>query len=160
MRILNIIEDSIVDGTGLRTVIFFAGCPHHCTGCHNPQSWRLDGGVIRSQQELYEIAMDNELAQVTFSGGEPFHQAMELAMLAQQLKQSGKNIWCYTGYTFEYLTSCEHYMPLLQELDVLVDGKFEQNKRDLTLLFRGSSNQRIIDVQKSFASQEVVIAAV
>lgn len=157
MRVLNIIEDSIVDGSGLRTVIFFAGCPHHCEGCHNPESWRFEGGEERSQQELYEIVMSNELSNVTFSGGEPFHQAEEITPLAHQLRQAGKHIWCYTGYTFETLLKHEPFRKFLQEIDVLVDGRFELSKRDLTLMFRGSSNQRIIDVQKSLAANEVIL---
>lgn len=154
MRVLNILQDSIVDGPGLRTVVFFAGCPHFCKGCHNPESWNRENGLEWSEEEIFTEVMKNELASVTFSGGEPFLQAKEIAPLAQRLKQEGKNIWCYTGYLFEHLIDNPDHRALLSSIDVLVDGKFEIEKRDLALLYKGSANQRIIHVPKTLESWE------
>ncbi|WP_280771041.1 anaerobic ribonucleoside-triphosphate reductase activating protein [Salipaludibacillus daqingensis] len=148
MRILSIIHDSIVDGEGLRTTMFFAGCPHECIGCHNPESWLYENGQLYSVDALLKTVTDFPLNQVTFSGGEPFHQAMEIIPLAKEIKAMEKNIWCYTGYTFEWLHSHgnEYQKTLLTYIDTLVDGPFIQNLRDTTLHFRGSTNQRIIDL--------------
>jgi len=146
MKVMNIIHDSIVDGEGLRTVVFFAGCPHLCKGCHNPSSWNRENGRDMTLNEIYEDIMSNPLTNVTFSGGEPFMQADELLLLAKRLKQSNKNIWVYSGFTYEELLG--HPNPNCQKLlmlcDVLVDGRFELDKHDPNLLFRGSANQRII----------------
>ena len=148
MRVMNIIHDSIVDGEGLRTVVFFAGCPHFCKGCHNPASWNIKNGTEMSVKEVVEEVASNPLTDVTLSGGEPFFQAEEVCKVAKQLKQLGKNIWAYTGYTLEQLLAS--YDPYKHELlsycDFLVDGPFILAERDLTLKFRGSSNQRIIDL--------------
>jgi len=152
MRVLTILQDSIVDGRGLRTVIFFAGCPHHCRGCHNPESWAVGGGTEWTETEIFQEVMQNELSNVTLSGGEPFLQSKEIAPLAKKLKQAGKNIWCYTGYRYEELIQDHTHLSLLKQLDILVDGRFEINKRDLSLTFKGSSNQRIIHVPKSLES--------
>ena len=146
MKVMNIIHDSIVDGEGLRTVVFLAGCPHFCKGCHNPSSWNRENGIDMTIDEIYEEVMSNPLTDVTFSGGEPFMQADELQILAKRLKQSNKNIWIYSGFTYEELI--DHPNPNCQKLlmlcDVLVDGRFELDKHDPNLLFRGSANQRII----------------
>ncbi|MGP7817230.1 anaerobic ribonucleoside-triphosphate reductase activating protein [Niallia sp. 01092] len=159
MRVLNIIHDSIVDGPGLRSTVFFAGCPHKCTGCHNPQSWNKDGGVEMSIQAIYDELMDNPLTNITFSGGEPLLQLNDLAILAEKLKKAGKNIWCYTGYKWEYLMEAkkEPFMKLCKELDILVDGPFVKEKRDLSLLYRGSSNQRVINCRKSIEEKKMVL---
>ena len=149
MKVMNIIHDSIVDGEGLRTVVFLAGCPHFCKGCHNPSSWNQDNGRDMTINEIYEDIMSNPLTNVTFSGGEPFMQADELLLLAKRLKQSNKNIWVYSGFTYEELL--DHPNPNCQNLlmlcDVLVDGRFELDKHATNLLFRGSANQRIIHLQ-------------
>ena len=146
MRVLNIIHDSIVDGEGLRTVIFFAGCSHHCKGCHNPQSWDFNGGTETIVEEIMDEIKSNPLCQgVTFSGGEPFHQADKILPLAKKLKEEGYNIWCYTGYTLEQILTYSVLKPkLLEYIDVLVDGKFIEEQKDLTLKFKGSRNQRIL----------------
>ena len=149
MQVLNILHDSIVDGKGLRTVIFFAGCPHHCLGCHNPQSWNRINGINMSEEEIFQEVVGNELSDVTFSGGEPFLQSAELALLAKRLKQAGKNIWCYTGYLFEELIRQPQHLAVLQHIDVLVDGRFELSERDLSLLYKGSRNQRIINIPRA-----------
>lgn len=150
MKVMNIIHDSVVDGEGLRTVIFFAGCPHFCQGCHNPASWNIRNGTEMSVEEVvYEVA-SNPLTDVTLSGGEPFFQAKEVAEVARRLKDLGKHIWAYSGYTLEQLEDAEdvYQRKLLSYCDVLVDGPFILAKKDLTLSFRGSSNQRIIDLSE------------
>lgn len=146
MKIMNIIQDSIVDGEGLRTVIFFAGCSHFCKGCHNPSSWNINNGVEVSLEEILKEVKKNPLNDVTFSGGDPIYQAKELVKLAKEIKKLGKNIWCYTGYTIEELRSINNkdINELLETIDVLVDGRFEIDKLDLSIPFRGSTNQRII----------------
>lgn len=150
MRILSVVEESVVDGPGIRTVIFTAGCPHHCKGCHNPSSWNPAGG---EEIEVDEIVRRIKLIGwdgVTISGGEPFLQSAELAKLVMACKSLGKNVWVYTGYTMEQLVAMhdEAVQTVLDYADVLVDGRFEQSLRDMGLRFRGSSNQRIIFLNK------------
>ena len=157
IRVLDIIEDTMVDGPGFRTSIYCAGCRHQCPGCHNPQSWDFKGGREMSTEELMRIIMADPFANVTFSGGDPMYQCDGFAELARAIhKQSNKDIWCYTGFTYETLITraqCE----LLELLDVLVDGPFIEKLRDPDLLFRGSSNQRLIDVQKTLYAGEVIL---
>lgn len=153
--------DSIVDGPGIRTTYFAQGCPHHCEGCHNPETWEFGVGTPMETDALVEIAKSNPLCRgVTFSGGEPFAQAEGFAELAELLIAEDYEVASYTGYTFEHLR--DHGTPaqkkLLSLLDVLVDGPFVLAQRSLDLVYRGSANQRIIDVQKSLTSGEVVSA--
>ncbi|MEH6890219.1 anaerobic ribonucleoside-triphosphate reductase activating protein [Bacillus sp. JJ864] len=150
MRVMNIIHDSVVDGEGLRTVVFFAGCPHRCFGCHNPQSWNICNGTEMTKEEIINEIENNSLTDVTFSGGDPFFQATEIKELAKNVKDLQKNLWIYTGYTFEEIQNSQNndMIELLHYADVLVDGRFELEKRDLTLPFRGSSNQRIIRLKE------------
>ena len=157
---MNIVHDSIVDGEGFRSVIFFAGCPHHCEGCHNPQSWNMDNGIDMTREQIITEVTNNELTNVTLSGGEPFLQSIEIAKLAKALKKEGKNIWCYTGYLFEDLLAIPLHHELLSQIDVLVDGKFDLTKRDLSLFYKGSDNQRVIDVQKSLQTGMVVMKSI
>ena len=157
LRILNIIEDTMVDGPGFRTSIYCAGCRHSCPGCHNPQSWAFDQGREMSTKELMRIIESDPFANVTFSGGDPMYQAAGFAELAREIhRRTNKDIWCYTGFTYESLINLEQ-RELLEQLDVLVDGPFVKSLRDEDLLFRGSSNQRIIDVQASLYSGKVVL---
>ncbi|MBO1005715.1 anaerobic ribonucleoside-triphosphate reductase activating protein [Pseudogracilibacillus auburnensis] len=148
MKIMNIIHDSVVDGEGLRTVIFFAGCPHACLGCHNPSSWKMNNGQEMSIDEALQEIISNPLTDVTFSGGEPFIQAKEASILAKKLKEYGKNIWIYSGFTYEEIMNATdgYKRKLLSYCDVLVDGRFILEERDLHLSFRGSRNQRIIEL--------------
>jgi len=145
--VLSIYHDSVVDGEGLRTVIFFAGCPHHCKGCHNPESWNKENGKIMSIDEIVKEAL-NPLTDITLSGGDPFFQANAVTKIARQLKALGKNIWAYTGWTLEEIVNSgdSDKLELLATIDVLVDGPFILKERDLTLSFRGSKNQRIIEL--------------
>lgn len=161
LKIAGTVNDSIVDGPGMRYTVFVQGCPHRCEGCHNPQTHDFDGGrEVTLRSLLDEISGNPLLDGVTFSGGEPFCQAEKLYRLAAEIKKMGMDIVTYTGYTFEYLTEKANeenfYMELLSETDYLVDGRFELDKRDILLKFKGSSNQRIIDVQKSLSEKRAV----
>lgn len=158
IRVLDIVEDTMVDGPGLRTTIYCAGCRHHCPGCHNPQSWDFRAGRDMSTDEIMEIILADPFADVTFSGGDPMYQPEGFAELAAAIKsKTNKTIWCYTGFTFEQIMNDSHLLPLLNLLDVVVDGPFIQELRDPDLRFRGSSNQRIIDVRRSLKEKRVVV---
>ena len=147
----------MVDGPGFRTSVYCAGCRHACPGCHNPQSWAFDQGREMSVGEIMRIIEADPYANVTFSGGDPMYQAAGFAELAREIhRRTNKDIWCFTGFTFESLIN-EDQRELLAEIDVLVDGPFVQSLRDEDLLFRGSSNQRIIDVQASLYSGTTVL---
>ncbi|MBG9859427.1 anaerobic ribonucleoside-triphosphate reductase activating protein [Bacillus wiedmannii] len=150
MKVMNIIHDSVVDGEGLRTVVFFAGCPHRCFGCHNPKSWNICNGTEMTVEEIVNEIASNSLTDVTFSGGDPFFHAAEVKKVAKAVKDLKKNLWMYTGYTLEEIQSSQNndMIELLHYGDVLVDGRFEIEKKDLTLPFRGSSNQRIIRLKE------------
>ena len=157
IRVLDILEDTMVDGPGFRTSIYCAGCRHQCPGCHNPQSWAFDGGREMTTEQIMKIIEADPYANVTFSGGDPMYQASGFAELAREIhKRTNKGIWCYTGFTFESLINPEQ-RELLELLDVLVDGPFIEKLRDTDLLFRGSSNQRLIDVQASLYKGKVVL---
>lgn len=154
LRLAGVIRESIVDGPGIRMTVFTQGCPHHCEGCHNEQTWDFDKGYESSTERILEEAQkDPILRGLTFSGGEPFAQAKNMAILAKEAKALGYDIFCYTGYTFEKLVSefdnHPEYKELLSYCDWLVDGPFVLSKRSLMLKFRGSTNQRILDVKKS-----------
>lgn len=159
LRIAGAISESIVDGPGIRYVIFTQGCPFHCKGCHNPQSWDLKGGMVVRLSALWkEMVADPLLTGVTFSGGEPFIQPKPLAVYARAARNLGISVWSYTGFTYEKLIQDPDRVELLKLLDVLVDGPFEIAKKSLELDFRGSANQRIIDVPKSLKAGHVVLA--
>ena len=158
LSILNILEDTTVDGPGFRTSIYCAGCYHACNECHNPQSWNINNGTMMSTNDIMKIVTADPFANVTFSGGDPMYQAKGFTELAKAIKQqTNKNIWCYTGFVFESLLKMNEQRELLQWIDVLVDGPFINSKKDLSLLFRGSSNQRLIDVQQSLQQNKVVL---
>ncbi|MBQ1919206.1 MAG: anaerobic ribonucleoside-triphosphate reductase activating protein [Selenomonas sp.] len=149
MRIAGIVDDSIVDGDGLRLSVFTQGCPHHCVGCQNPDTHAASGGRDEDTENILARIDENPLLTgITFSGGEPFLQPAPLTRLAKEAHKRGLDVWSYTGYTLEELLSKKNPAidALLRELDVLVDGPYEERLRDLTLNFRGSSNQRIIDM--------------
>ena len=150
LRVLDISEGTSVDGPGLRTSIYFAGCNHRCEGCHNPQSWDFGAGTPMTDDEIVEVVERNGF-NVTFTGGDPMYLAAELLPLARRLKQLGYNIWCYTGFLFEELIDDPERRALLEHIDVVVDGPFSLAQRDISLRFRGSSNQRLIAVAPSLA---------
>lgn len=147
ISVMDIIDGTVVDGPGFRLSIYCAGCGHHCKGCHNPQSWDKANGRLMSVGELLQVVKDSPW-NVTFSGGDPFFQAKEFAYLAERIKEeTGKTIWCYTGYTLEALVqeNDSYKMRLLRSVDTLVDGPFVESLKDTDLQFRGSSNQRILN---------------
>ncbi len=158
LKIAGLIHDSIVDGPGLRITIFTQGCPHHCEGCQNPETWAFEGGYELEVQDLLDEIEKNPLCKgVTLSGGEPFVQAGELAVLARILKERGYEVAAYTGYTFEQLQSgTKEQKELLETIDILVDGRFELAQRSLELNFRGSANQRILNVPESLRAGHAV----
>lgn len=158
ISILDIVEDTTVDGPGFRTTIYCAGCPNHCPGCHNPQSWDIANGHDVDIEDILETILADPFADVTFSGGDPMFQPEGFAELARAIKEhSSKNIWCYTGYLFEQILENPAQCALLEQVDVLVDGRFVEALRDEQLHFRGSSNQRIIDVKRSLEEGKVVV---
>lgn len=156
LRVIDFVEGTTVDGPGFRTSIYFAGCDHHCPHCHNPHTWDARGGKEMSIDEILEVIERNKLP-VTFSGGDPIKQYEALAILAEALKERRYNVWCYTGFTYEQLLSTSKYDRLLKAIDVLVDGPFVNDLRDTSLLFRGSSNQRLIDIPSTMNAGKIML---
>ncbi len=160
MKLCGIEMDSIVDGPGIRMTVFFQGCPHHCEGCHNPETWDYDAECLEmSVKDVLKLFdEDSILAGITLSGGEPLspRNFEEVIELAKSIKERKKNVWIYTGYTIDKVL--EKYPNLREDLfpyvDVLVDGPFILKKRDLLLDFKGSSNQRLIDMKKYLNNEE------
>lgn len=152
LRVIDIIEGTSVDGPGLRTSIYFAGCEHHCPSCHNPQTWDFNAGSDMPIDELIEIVTEADF-NVTFTGGDPVYQARQLAKLAKRITDIGKTIWLYTGFTIEQLALMADARELLQYVEAVVDGPFVESLRDTDLAFRGSSNQRIIREPLKFISE-------
>ena len=155
-------SDSIVDGPGLRTVIWTQGCAHHCKGCQNPQTWDFNGGGLVPLEAVFEAIDELEYQTgITFSGGDPMYQPEACNLVAEYARKKGLNIWCYTGFTFEEIMALAEKKPIYREfldkIDVLVDGRFKLEERDLSLLFRGSRNQRLIDVKASLETGKVVL---
>ena len=152
--------DSIVDGPGIRAVIWTQGCKHHCKGCHNQETWDFEGGSLYSVDEVKKQmrALENHDG-ITLSGGDPFFQPEACYELAKYAKKLGLNIWCYTGFDFEVLVrrskNDQGILNLLNNIDVLVDGKFDISKKSFDALFRGSYNQKIIDVPKSLKENKI-----
>lgn len=152
LRICGIEPESVVDGVGIRYVVFTQGCPHACPGCHNPQSHPFEAGILVDIEDLYrEIRQNPILKGVTFSGGEPFCQPAPLVELARMVHSLGLDVTVYTGFLYEDLLRSEdkQVKALLNETDTLIDGPFILKERDLTLAFRGSRNQRIIELKKA-----------
>ncbi len=159
IRICGLADDSIVDGPGMRYTVFVQGCPHHCPGCHNPQSHDFAGGQMLDTAQIIEKMSENPLLDgLTLSGGEPMCQPEACLQLSQAAHEKHLNVWCYTGYTLENLLKEQNpaRMALLQSIDVLVDGRFRQEEKSLSLLYRGSSNQRLIDVKKTLQMGAIV----
>ncbi|MBC3939745.1 anaerobic ribonucleoside-triphosphate reductase activating protein [Anaerotruncus massiliensis (ex Liu et al. 2021)] len=157
LRVAGCVSDSIVDGPGMRYVVFVQGCPHRCPGCHNPQTHDFAGGYPADPDEIVrQVKADPLMSGVTFSGGEPFCQPEALAALGERIRALGKNIVIYSGYTFEQLLQMGEQNPavlrLLRLADLLVDGPYLEAERDLTLEYRGSRNQRLIKVPEALAA--------
>ena len=158
LDLASIVEDSIVDGPGIRFTVFCQGCPHHCEGCHNPETWEFGCGTPMEEERIGEIVRSNPLCRgVTFSGGEPFTQAEAFTKLAKLLKEKGYEVASYSGYTYEQLLKgSKAQRELLEAIDILIDGPFILSQKTLELPFRGSRNQRIIDVKKSLTQGTAV----
>lgn len=159
MRIAELVTDSIVDGKGLRLTVFVQGCPHHCAGCHNPQTHDFGGGREVEPEEILKMLTENPLLDgITLSGGEPFCQALPCAQLAREAKKLGRNVWTYTGYTYEQLVAeaRPERLALLEATDILVDGPFLLAERTLELPWRGSRNQRLIDMEQTRRTGRVI----
>lgn len=160
LRISGVEPESIVDGKGIRYVIFTQGCPHHCPGCHNPQTHDFAGGYLADTDKLLDELRQNPLLKgVTFSGGEPFCQPTPLAELAEKIHALGLDVTIYSGFTYEQLVDKRDPAvdALLRQADVLIDGRYEEDQRDLTLRFRGSSNQRVIDLNRTRTEDHIVV---
>ena len=159
IKIAGIVEESIVDGPGIRFVIFTQGCPHKCVGCHNPQTHDFNMGRYENIDKLAQKIDENPLLSgITLSGGEPFLQSLELSKLIEKIKNKNLNVITYTGFTYEELIQSENkeVLDLLNKTDILIDGKFILDLKDENLMFRGSSNQRAIDVKKSMKENRII----
>lgn len=146
LRVIDIIPGTSVDGPGLRTAIYLAGCDHRCPGCHNPRTWAHDAGHDMSVEEIMDVVRAADF-DVTLTGGDPMYQAAQLLPLLEALAGDGRNVWCYTGFTIEQLRMMAAQAAALALIDVLVDGPYIESLRDTSLRFRGSSNQRIIELR-------------
>lgn len=161
IRLASLIHDSIVDGEGLRSVVFTQGCPHNCPGCHNPETQPFDKGLVLDINRVIDEVLSRDLKKVTFSGGEPFVQPKACYEIAKVLKEHGYSLWSYTGFDFEVLMRLKdpYIKKFLSTLDILIDGRFILEKRNLTILFRGSTNQRILDVPASLEANSPIISS-
>ena len=160
IRLAGIVDESIVDGKGIRMTVFTQGCPHHCPGCHNPQTHDFTGGTEADTDEIFERFCENPLLRgITFSGGEPFCQPVPLKALADRVHSVKKDVTIYTGWTYEQLIAMHDpdVDALLSVCDVLVDGPFVESLKDPDLLFRGSENQRLIDMRATRETGNVVV---
>jgi len=154
MKVAGFTKESIVDGEGIRFTVYVQGCPHNCKGCHNPQTHDFKAGEEYSVSQIVEMIKSNPLLSgITISGGEPFCQPIACSELAREAHSLGLNVWCYTGFDFEEVSNSQ----LMRNIDVLVDGKFDESLKSADLRFRGSSNQRIIDVPASLKTGKVVL---
>ncbi len=163
MRLAGIIPESVVDGPGVRFVVFTQGCPHHCPGCHNPETWDPSGGKEMTLKEILKLIKKKlkNIRGITLSGGDPFLQAAEMAALAREAKKLGLDVVTYTGYTYEELLAIDGpgFKELLEVTDILVDGPFLIQYRDIGLAYRGSSNQRVIDLAATKEKGQLILIA-
>jgi anaerobic ribonucleoside-triphosphate reductase activating protein len=157
VRVAGIVRESVVDGPGVRYVIFAQGCKHYCDGCHNPETHAMNGGKLVDVDEIVEeIICNNHIDGVTFSGGDPFFQVKEFKYIAEKLRSHKINIIAYSGYLYEKIIKNEHLFELLKCIDVLIDSPFLIAKKTYDKAFRGSSNQRIIDVNSSLFFERII----
>lgn len=156
LQVMRIVEDTTVDGPGWRSSIYAAGCRHACPGCHNPETWSFEAGQTMTVDEVLDTLRHTE-GDVTFSGGDPMYQAVGFTELARRVHEElGRNVWCFTGFRYEEVLADPQMRQMLPWLEVLVDGPYVQAERDLNLMFRGSRNQRLVDVPKSLAAGHYV----
>ena len=161
IRIAGIVNDSIVDGPGLRLAVFTQGCPHHCPMCHNPETHDYQGGTVQDTDDIIRLIHENPLLDgITLSGGEPFTQPQACAQIAREAHAAGLNVWCYSGFTVEKLMEYDEpgWKELLASIDVLVDGPFVYEQRTLNKRFRGSSNQRILNIPETLIHKAAVLS--
>lgn len=156
MRILRILKGTTVDGPGFRTSVYFAGCAHHCAGCHNPGSWDFTGGEDTSIDQLMETVEEEDF-DVTLSGGDPLYQPEDVAELCRRVTRLGHTVWIYTGFTWEEILSDPRLLDAVRHAEVVVDSPFIESLLDRDLLFRGSSNQRLIRVSESLTTGKIVL---
>ncbi|NLL63198.1 MAG: anaerobic ribonucleoside-triphosphate reductase activating protein [Ruminococcaceae bacterium] len=164
LRLAGIIRESVVDGPGWRLVVFAQGCPHRCQGCQNPDTWSFDDGYESTVGNIIKVVKENKLLKgVTLSGGEPFCQAKAFTVLAKEVKALGLDVLAFSGWTFEELLAGANeengWFELLSELSLLIDGKFIEEEKSLEIRFRGSKNQRIIDVPASLEQRQTVLSS-
>ncbi|MDR3137326.1 MAG: anaerobic ribonucleoside-triphosphate reductase activating protein [Tannerellaceae bacterium] len=158
VMLLDVVDDTTVDGPGFRTALYASGCPHRCQGCHNPQSWKESNGRSYAIDDVLERVKAAEFANVTFSGGDPLYQVEAFTTLARRIRQeTGKTIWCYTGFCYEQVAASPRLSQILPFIDVLVDGPYDASCRDETLPFVGSANQRLVDVHATTHSGSVML---
>ena len=155
MKVLDIMRGTTVDGPGFRTSIYLSGCRHHCPGCHNPQSWDPDGGTEYSLEEILAIVKEEDF-DVTLSGGDPLFDPESTALLAGEITRLGYGVWIYTGYTWEQIMADDRLLNAVKDAEVVVDSPFIEALKDPDLLFRGSSNQQLVDVKRSLSEGKAV----
>lgn len=155
VRVLDIVRGTTVDGPGFRTSIYMSGCRHACPGCHNPESWNFGAGQEKTLDDIMHV-IEEEKWDVTLSGGDPLYHPEQVGALGRMIHDLGHTLWVYTGFVWEELINIEGIQAILGEIDVIVDGPFQQELRDTDLLFRGSGNQRIIDVAKSLEAGKII----
>ena len=155
-NVLSIMRGTTVDGPGFRTSIYLAGCNHRCPGCHNPSSWNKTGGTPTTLSKILDIVEEEDF-NVTLSGGDPLCNPKSTKFLIDALKGNGRNVRVYTGYTWEEIIATPHLTDTIRNADVVVEGPFIMAQKDPDLLFRGSANQRIIDIQESLASSKIIL---
>lgn len=162
IQLSSLIHDSIVDGEGIRSVVFTQGCPHNCPGCHNQKAIPFEGGTTLDINTVIADILKADHRKVTFSGGEPFAQPEACYTIAKALRDEGYSLWSYTGYNYEMLLRHRNpfVMKFLEQLDILIDGRFILAKRSIGALFRGSTNQRIIDVPASLEAGKAVVSSI
>lgn len=157
IRIAGIVQESIVDGPGFRLAVFTQGCPHHCPGCHNPETHSFTGGTLVDTETIITMMNNPLLDGITLTGGDPFCQPESCTMLAKAAHDRGLNVWAYSGWTLdEILSLIDSARQLLGEVDVLVDGPYLESQRTLDALFRGSRNQRLIDVKRTLSEKQII----
>ena len=164
MNYHKITKNDMLNGQGIRTVLWVSGCSHNCIHCHNPQTHDVNSGILfdnSAMKELINSLKYDYVKGITFSGGDPLHinNRQAIAEISSKIKElyPNKDQWLYTGYTLEEILSSKEMTECIKNIDVLIDGRFEINKRDISLKWRGSSNQRIIDVQRSFEKGKIIL---
>lgn len=162
IRLAGILSESLVNGNGLRRVYFSQGCKHNCKGCFNPHTHNFNDGILLDMDTLIKDVKSNPMITgITFSGGDPLEQADKFAYMAYRFKKLGLSVWCYTGYEFEYILKNKFerngWTELLNNVDVLIDGKFIEELKNNNIKFRGSSNQRLINIQESLKQNKIIL---